>query len=93
MMRFEWNAEKNAWLKRKRQISFEDVVHFILAGNVLDIIEHGNPERYPGQRIFVVEIDGYAYSVPYVESEDLFFLKTVVPSRKLTRRYLKDEKP
>jgi len=57
-------------------------------GEVLDLLEHPNQERYPGQRIFMVEIDGYAYLVPFVETEKEVFLKTVIPSRKATRKYL-----
>ena len=58
---------------------------------MLDILEHLNQERYPGQRIFVVNIDGYAYLVPFVESESEVFLKTVIPSRKATDTYLRRE--
>ena len=58
---------------------------------MLDILEHPNQERYPGQRIFVVNIDGYAYLVPFVESESEVFLKTVIPSRKATDTYLRRE--
>ena len=59
---------------------------------MLDILEHPNQERYPGQRIFVVEFDGYAYLVPFVESETELFLKTVIPSRKATDTYLRPER-
>ncbi len=59
------------------------------AGDVLDILEHPNMERYAGQRIFVLEIDSYAYLVPFVEVEDGVFLKTIIPSRKATRQYLR----
>jgi len=37
------------------------------------------------------DIDGYAYLVPYVENEEEIFLKTIIPSRKATKRYLGDE--
>ena len=84
-----WNEEKNRRLKEERGICFEEVVLKIEKGEVLDLLEHPNQERYPGQRIFVVEIDGYAYLVPFVETEKEVFLKTVIPSRKATRKYLK----
>ena len=83
-----WNEEKNLRLKEERGVCFEDVVFKIGRGEVLDILEHPHQERYPGQRIFVVEIEGYAYLVPFVETEGEIFLKTVIPSRKATRRYL-----
>jgi hypothetical protein len=44
-----WNAEKNARLKADRGISFEDVLFHILAGDVLDTVDHPNQQRYPGQ--------------------------------------------
>ncbi|MCB2262342.1 MAG: hypothetical protein LGR52_05290 [Candidatus Thiosymbion ectosymbiont of Robbea hypermnestra] len=46
----------------------------------------------PTKRILVLEIKGYAYVVPYVESEDTIFLKTVFPSRKHTAIYLTGKK-
>jgi hypothetical protein len=83
-----WNLEKNRFLQTERNVSFEDVVYHIMAGGILDTVEHPNQERYPGQQIHVIEIEGYAYLVPFVESEDEVFLKTVIPSRKATKTYL-----
>ena len=88
---FTWNGEKDESLKRERGVSFEETVFHIERGGLLDILEHPNQERYPGQRIFVVNIDGYAYLVPFVESESEVFLKTVIPSRKATDTYLRRE--
>ena len=88
MKRFNWNSDKNQKLIQERGISFEDVVFYLLQGEVLDDLEHPNPEKYSGQRIFVLNIDEYIYLVPYVESEDEIFLKTIIPSRKATREYL-----
>lgn len=65
---------------------------YLLQGEVLDDLEHPNPQKYPGQRIFVLNIDEYIHLVPYVESEDEIFLKTIIPSRKATREYLGDSK-
>ena len=61
-------------------------------GNILDIVEHINKEKYPRQKIFIVDIDHYAYLVPFVEDKESIFLKTIIPSRKLTKKYLKDSK-
>jgi hypothetical protein len=58
---------------------------------LLDEIEHPNKAKYPNQRVLVVKVDGYAYLVPYVESDDEIFLKTVIPSRKATKQYLGGE--
>jgi len=85
---FSWNHEKNEQLVRERGISFEEVVFHIERGDVLDVLEHPNDERYPEQRLFVVAVDDYAYLVPFVESEEELFLKTIIPSRKATKRYL-----
>jgi uncharacterized DUF497 family protein len=88
MKYFEWSSEKNEWLKAVRGVSFEEIVFHIHAGGLLDVLEHPNEARYPGQRIFVVDVEGYAYLVPFIETEESIFLKTIIPSRKMTRKYL-----
>ena len=85
---FSWNPEKNTSLVQERGISFEEIVFHIEKGDVLDLLEHPNRERYPNQRVFVVNVEGYAYIVPFVEDENEVFLKTIIPSRKATRDYL-----
>ena len=89
---FAWNPEKNELLKAERGISFEEIVFHIEAGDVLLIEEHPNQERYPGQRVFSVQIEDYVYLVPHVVSESEIFLKTIIPSRKATKR-LKGARP
>ncbi len=89
MKYFSWNEEKNQLLKEDRQISVEDVVFYISQGFPLDVLEHPNQEKCQGQKIFVVQIDDYAYLVPFVEDEHEIFLKTIIPSRKATKKYLK----
>jgi len=88
MKYFAWNPEKNEQLKTERNISFEEIVFYIEKGQLLDTVEHPNQERYAGQRIFIVEINEYAYLVPFVEDERAVFLKTIIPSRKATQMYL-----
>ena len=88
MKYFAWSTEKNESLKIDRGVSFEEVVFHIERGNLLDVLEHPNQRRHPGQRIFVVDIGGYAYLVPFVESEAEIFLKTVIPNRNATNTYL-----
>ena len=85
---YNWNSEKNEILKRERQISFEDVVFHIQNGDEVDVYDHPNQQRYPNQRISVVIINKYAYLVPYVESDTEIFMKTIIPSRKATKKYL-----
>ena len=89
MLYFSWNKEKNDLLKIERQVSFEDVVFYMAQGFLLDVLEHPDQEKYEGQKIFVVQIDNYVYLVPFIEDEHEIFLKTIIPSRKATKKYLK----
>jgi uncharacterized DUF497 family protein len=93
MKYFSWNEEKNEFLLVERDISFEEIVLYIEKGFLLDVLEHPNPEKYPWQKIFVVQVEEYIYLVPFVENEDEIFLKTIIPSRKATKKYLKGDKP
>lgn len=88
MKPISWNAEKNALLKADRGVSFEDVVFHIMAGDILDTFDHPNQKGYPGQQIHVIAIEEYAYLIPFVESDEEVFLKTIIPSRKATKSYL-----
>ena len=87
-MRYEWDPAKNEELVRQRGIGFEEILVALQEGKLLDTIPHPNQKRYPGQRIYVIQIDIYAHLVPFVEDEEKIFLKTVFPSRKATRYYL-----
>lgn len=89
MKLFEWNDEKNEKLKAERGISFEDVVFYIAKGEALDVVPHPQQTKYPGQKMFIVTIENYAYLVPFIETTTGVFLKTIIPSRKATRKYLK----
>lgn len=91
MRYFRWNNEKNEKLKEERNISFEEVVFHIEKGNLLEVINHSNQEKYKVQRMFVVNINNYVYLIPFVEDEKETFLKTIIPSRKATKKYLKKE--
>jgi hypothetical protein len=87
---FAWD-EANAKLTADRGIGFENVVFHIERGDLLDILEHPNPDRYAGPRIFVVQREDYVYPMPFVEDEHTVFLKTIIPSRKATKQYLGEE--
>ena len=85
---FDWSTEKNQRLIEQRGVSFEIVVAAIEQGGLMDVLEHPNQDRYPGQMIYVVDIDAYVYLVPYVlQADGTRFLKTLIPSRKATRDY------
>lgn len=83
-----WDIEKNEWLKTYRGISFDEIVSLIQMGCLLEIVEHHNKKKYPHQNVYIVDVDGYVYLVPYVETDGIIFLKTIIPSRKATKKYL-----
>ena len=87
MKTFNWNIRKNEILKKKRKVSFEKVMDAMINGKILDVIKHPNSEKYPDQKIFVVDIDDYCYLIPFVENDEEIFLKTIFPSRKYTKIY------
>jgi uncharacterized DUF497 family protein len=89
---FYWDNEKNELLKKTRGVCFEQVVLLMERGDVLETIEHPNQDRYPGQKIAIVMIDDYAYLVSYVEKNEEVFLKTIIPSRKATNKYMRIKK-
>jgi len=91
LKQYNWNEEKNQLLKTERSVSFEEIVLRIAEGHVLDVVEHPNQEKYKGQRMFIVNIHDYAWLVPFVETDDEVFLKTIIPSRKATKKYLGDD--
>ncbi|CAN5672258.1 hypothetical protein BH23PAT2_BH23PAT2_03230 [soil metagenome] len=92
MKPYDWSDFKNSKLKNERSVSFEDVLTAIDEGKLLDAIRHPNKLRYGNQQVLVVEIDDYAYLVPFVEDNDKIFLKTIIPSRRATKKYLRGEK-
>lgn len=86
---FDWDEKKNLKLKQSRNITFEEIIYSISDGKLLDVVTHKNSAKYPNQKIFIVEVDNYAYIVPFIENEDHYFLKTIFPSRKATRTYIR----
>jgi uncharacterized DUF497 family protein len=84
---YSWNPEKNETLILERGISFEEIVLNIELGHEIEIYDHPNQEKYPGQKISAVTVEDYVYLVPFIESEDGIFLKTIIPSRKATKRH------
>jgi uncharacterized DUF497 family protein len=88
MKHYNWDQEKSERLKKDRGICFEDIVYYLENGMLLDSYDHPNQTQYPGQKLYIVDADGYACIVPVVESEEELFLKTIIPSRKATKKYL-----
>ena len=89
MKLFDWNEEKNKKLKKERNISFEIILNYIDSKKILDIIEHPNKEKYPNQTMFIIEHENYAYLVPFIEDDKKIFLKTIIPNRIATKKYLR----
>lgn len=89
MKYYDWNEEKNQRLKKERNISFEIIVSCLEEGKMLNKIAHTNSKKYPNQFIFIIEYENYAYLVPFIEDEEKVFLKTIIPSRKATEKYIR----
>ena len=92
MKYFDWNDKKNEMLKKVRGVSFEQVELAIASGDLIDRMKHPNPAKYPNQNVFLVKIEDYIYSVPYVENNERIFLKTIIPNSKATKKYLGGKK-
>lgn len=86
-----WDDEKNNLLKNERGISFEDIVYYLEHNKLLAIVKHPNAGKYPDQKMYVLEIENYAYLVPFIETEDEITLKTIIPSGKATKKYLENK--
>jgi len=89
-MTFDWDEEKNTKLKEKRNISFEEIILCINEDRIVDVIKNPNSEKYPDQRMYLVNYDNYIYVVPFIKNEEKqeIFLKTIFPSRFYTKKHL-----
>ncbi len=89
MKHIRWNFDKNIELSAERNIQFEDVIRYIESGDILETYDHPDQIRYPGQKIHAILIKDYVHLIPFVETDTKIFLKTIIPSRKATRHYLR----
>ena len=85
---FDWDPDKNEKLISSWGVSFEEVIAIIESGEILDVIEHPNQVKYSHQKMYVIEINGYVYLVPFIEDGAKIFLKTIIPNRKAQKKYL-----
>jgi len=85
---FKFSKNKDKKLLSERGVSFDQVIFELNANRELDIVEHHNIQKYSYQKIFIIGIKNYIYAVPFVQKKNYFFLKTIFPSRKLTKKYL-----
>jgi uncharacterized DUF497 family protein len=90
LVTYDWNEEKNKQLKERRGISFEEIVLCLQENRLLTVLEHPNRDRYPGQRLYLIEYKQRIYVVLFVvdAEEEVIFLKTIYPSRHYTKKYL-----
>jgi len=88
MKYFDWDPQKNKELKEKRGVSFEEVILAIQSDNLLNTRKNPNQEKYPNQKLFIININNYVFVIPFVEDNEKYFLKTIIPSRKETKKYL-----
>lgn len=88
---FDYSEEKNLILKETRNIDFEEIIISVKSKKLIANLKNPNQKKYPNQKIFVVKIKDYVYCIPYVidRKRKVFFLKTIYPSRKLTKKYEK----
>ena len=86
-MKITWIEDKNIELERLRGLNFEMVLAAIDDGRIMADEQHPNIKNYGHQRILILDIDGYAVTVPYVVSSNEIFLKTMFRDRKMQRRY------
>lgn len=84
---YNYDAVKNLKLLQERSINFEDIIAVLYTKGYLAVIDHPNRAKYPKQKIYIVDVDGYAYLVPFEKHGNKFILKTIYPSRKMTRLY------
>jgi hypothetical protein len=84
---FLFSEEKNAILKKERGISFDEIIFLIENDCLVDVIKPKN-EQYKHQQMFVINVNGYIYCVPFVKNGNEIFLKTIFPSRVLSKKYL-----
>jgi len=91
MKYFAWDEDKNNLLKATGNISFEEIVLSLSNNKLLEVVEHPNKQKFPNQKIFIIEARDYAYLAPFVEDEEKYFLKTIYPSREATKKYLNKE--
>ncbi len=83
---YTFDPEKNAWLKRERGISFEQIIALMESGKVIKVVDHPDREKYPNRLLCEVGVEGYAYIVPVIQDGRTLVLKTIYPSRKATRK-------
>lgn len=89
MKELRFDQKKDEWLRHTRGIGFNDIIEAINQGCPLKIIDHPNKKNHSNQKFYLVTINNYIYVIPVVEEDKYSFMKTIYPSRKYTKKYLK----
>lgn len=84
---FDWSDEKDALLRQRRGVGFQDIVWAIESGGLIGIYDHPNPTKYPQQQILKVQMNDYVFIVPCVRENETYFLKILYPIRRATKEY------
>ena len=84
---YRWNEGKNEQLLLQRGVSFNDVLYELEHHGIIDNYKHPHEAKYPNQYIYVIRLNGYIHYVPYIKEVDYIFLKNIIPSRKLNKKY------
>ena len=103
LITYNFSEAKNRELIKERRISFEEIISAIANNSIIAIVEHHNLQRYPNQQMYIIEFNCYAYLIPFIVQDSYaylipfivqdsgeIFLKTIIPSRKATKKYLKE---
>ncbi len=85
MKAVRWNVLKSERLKKVRGVSLEEIIR----ARLVAVKQH--PSR-THQQILLFDYQGYIWVVPFVESGDGIFLKTLFPSRRYTQLYRKGQR-
>ncbi len=88
---YDYNDAKNSKLLQERGIGFEDIITILDTKGYLAVIDHPNPTKYPNQQIYMIDVNNYVYLVPFEKHNNKCVLKTIYPSRKMTRLYREKE--
>ncbi|MEK9179778.1 MAG: BrnT family toxin [Patescibacteria group bacterium] len=87
MESFDWDEQKNTKLKNERGISFELALGAILSDNLISV-ERNPSSKHSNQFMYIIKMNNYCYLVPFVKHGKKIFLKTIIPSRKATKKYI-----
>lgn len=84
---FVYSQRKDVAFRQGRGIGFKEIIAVIEAQAWLDISFHPNQLKHPNQMIFLIELRGYVWVVPFDVDSNRIFLRTAYASRKATKYY------